>query len=164
MKKISRGTLESGKVLQALADNFINNRTEETGLAFLHCLRDSVLWVPTTVRFSERDEEELLKHLEVGYEFTTQDEVRMKPDILLAPDGTKWYPLFSNKDEVVGDYKNLSFSYVPCELLYCLRMAHQYEAEGVKGLVLDPFTRGETIPFEVADIMLQLPSKLEETI
>ena len=159
---VTRKTLEDGKVLKVLVDNFLNNRNEKTLLPFLSCLRDSIVWVPVTPYFSERDEEQLLSHLEVGYEFKTEDPIRMKPDILEAPDGDKWFPIFSSEDEVVGEYKDLHFSYVPIRTLDCLNMAHNYESDGVKGIVLDAFTRGLNIPFEISDIMRNLPSNVKE--
>ena len=44
------------------------------------------------------------------------------------------------------------------EAMQALRMAHA--AGGLSGLVLDPFTDPVSLPFQTADIMVEMPSSL----
>lgn len=159
MSKVTRESLENGKVLKVIADMFLKDRNKKTLFTLLSCLRDSIVWIPANVEMSERDEKELLDHAEVGRIFTNQDPITYKPDILESPDGLKWLPMFSSKDEVIGDYKDYPFSYVPVDVINCVRMAHKY---GANGVVLDPFTRAIDIPFAVADVIKDLLSHLED--
>ena len=159
MGNITKETLASGKVLKVLADQFLASREKATLFSMLSCLRDSTVVIPTIPKMSERDEKELLEHAEVGYIFTNKDPIKYEPDTLVAPDGTKWFPVFSSEDEVVGDYKDHNFSYIPITVVNCIRMAHTFD---VKGIVLDPFTRGIDLPFPIADIIPSMESKIEK--
>ena len=86
-------TLESGNILNQLKMDLIENRTREDFIFLLGCLRDSMVWVPTTAILSERDLNTLVG-LKVGDILTSQDEIRMRPDILLSPDQKRWFPIF----------------------------------------------------------------------
>ena len=150
MKKSDSNVLEDGKVLIALADMFNKNRCVETVIPLLACLHDSIVFVPTTAILSERDQQTALNNLEVGSIFTNEDPIRMKPDILKAPDNTLWFPIFSNEESIDSDYK-AGFSIIPMKAIDCVKMAHTFE--GVQGLVLDAFTNPVPLTFEVADMI-----------
>ena len=50
------------------------------------------------------------------------------------------------------------FSIMPMHILRCIGMAHA--TESVSGLVVDAFTEAASLPFEIVDIIPQLPSRL----
>ena len=60
-------------------------------------------------------------------------------------------------EQAPADYRR-RFSVVSVEAMQALRMAHA--AGGLSGLVLDPFTDPVSLPFQTADIMVEMPSSL----
>ena len=98
-----------------------------------------------------------LKDVQVGTLWKNEDEIRMRPDILKSPDGKLWLPVFTQKEQIPEDYKS-GFSIIPMHILRCIGMAHA--TEGVFGLVVDAFTDAASLPFEIVDIVPQLPSRL----
>ena len=66
--------------------------------------------------------------------------------------------IFSQKEQIPEAY-GAHFSLISLPALQCLSMAHGME--GVIGLVLDAFTQPLMLPFQVADLLPELPSHLE---
>lgn len=149
--------LENGNVLRQLKQDLMENRTREDFISLLGCLRDSIVWVPVSAQISTRDQDSLTK-AKAGDIWTSQDEIRFRPDILLSPDQKRWFPIFSQKEQIPEEYVR-SFSVIRLPALRCLNMAHN--AEDIEGLVLDAFTIPLELPFGVADIMSKLESRLK---
>lgn len=149
--------LENGNVLRQLKQDLVENRTKEDFISLLGCLRDSMVWVPVSAQISTRDQDSLTK-VKTGDIWTSQDEIRFRPDILLSPDQKRWFPIFSQKEQIPDEYSR-SFSIVRLSALRCLNMAHN--TENVGGLILDAFTIPLELPFGVADIMTKLGSRLK---
>ena len=156
--RITAESLANGKVLQVLKSEFLTSRSKEALLPLLSCLRDSVVHVPVNLIISERDSIQL-RSCRVGDYFTNQDEIRMEPDILKSPDNKLWFPMFSQKEQIPEDYGK-GFSIVPLNVPRCLAIAHM--REGVEGIVLDAFSESLALPFEIADIINEIPSQLSE--
>ena len=149
-------TLESGAVLLHLKAQFIGRRGSETLFPLLSCLRDSVVHVPMQAILSEADQRRMAA-MKLGDKWRNRDPVRMRPDILKMADGTVWFPIFSQIEQIPAAYRQ-RFSIVSVEVMQALRMAHA--AGGLSGLVLDPFTDPVSLPFQTADIMQEVPSHL----
>lgn len=150
--------LESGNVLLQLKQDLIKNRTRDSFLSLLGCLRDSTVWVPMSALVSKRDQESLVG-VKAGDTWISQDEIRLRPDILLSPDQKHWFPIFSQKEQIPEGYAR-AFSIIQVSALRCLSIAHNIE--GVEGLILDAFTAPLELPFTVADIMPELESMLKQ--
>ena len=150
-------TLESGSVLLHLKSQFIQRRGSETLFPLLSCLRDSVVHVPMQAVLSEADQRRMAS-MKLGDTWRNRDPVRMRPDILKMADGTMWFPIFSQIEQMPPAYRK-RFSVVAVEALQALRMAHA--AGDLSGLVLDPFRDPVSLPFQTADIMQTVPSHLK---
>ena len=153
---IDAKTLESGKVLVYLKYNFIENRCQETLFPLLSCLRDSQVIVPMNVIMSEADED-MFMNVKVGDVVSTNDEIRLKPDILQNGDNF-FFPMFSNAEQIPEDYGS-HFSTINLSVLQCIEMAKSYEH--VCGLVLDAFTDPVVLEYDLADLIPQFESRLK---
>ena len=127
-------------------------------IPFLDCLRNSVVFVPMQAILSSRDQQRLLDRIQAegedleGREWSNLDQIRMKPDLLKAGDGTLMLPIFSNEEELRRFYGE-EFSAIPVAARECVTMAHN--TEGVEGLVLDAFSPVHAaLPFQAADLLL----------
>lgn len=144
-EKMGREALLNGKVLLALKNQAIKDASEEKLISMLSCLRDSVVHAP----FSPVK----------GTPNSKGGGVRMRPEVLRHPNGTVYFPVFSQPAQVPEEYK-IRFSILPVSALQCLEMAHAMK--DVQGLVLDAFTEPFVIPFSVADLMPELPPLVDE--
>ena len=171
---IKRSTLESGNILIGLKYQLALEYRREHLFAVLNCLRDSTVWVPMTAMLSQRDQARVLRsvtkdgkpHAESGQKWSNQDEIHMKADILQGPDGSLWFPIFSQQEQMPQEYMQ-NFSAIPMTVLDCIRMAHGMQKENqalkdMEGIILDPFSDVILpIPFGTADIIPELPSRLD---
>ena len=156
--KVSPETLKNGKVLCHLKMRFLEDIGDQGAMmALLSCLRDSQVWVPFQVHMAQEDVEQF-KNSSVGDVVTTQEEVRLKPDTLRDRNGALYFPVFSQKEQIPQEYA-AQFTLMSIPALRALSMAH--ELEGVVGLVLDGFTQSLPIPLQTADLMWDIPSRLE---
>lgn len=153
---IDSKTLASGKVLLYLKQKFLENRTEQALFALLGCLRDSQVVVPVNVTMSEEDKEMFL-NAKKGDQLSTNDEMRLKPDIL--QNGDKFFfPMFSNEEEMPEKYA-ANFSGINMSVLQCIEMAKFYEQ--VTALVLDAFTDPMILEYPLADLIPDIESRLK---
>ena len=148
--------LKDGSILRELIKEYQKNRSEETGYPMLACLRDSVLWIPTTAVLSKRDSFGIPDNRKVREKVVNGDPVVFRPAIVRTFHGEAWLPLLTSPDQ--GDKSKQSVSYVPASALECLSIAHSCD---VQGLCLDPYTLGLALPFELADIIRDIPSNIE---
>ena len=157
--KVSPETLENGKVLCYLKLRFLEDIGDQGAMtALLTCLRDSMVWVPCQVQMGEEDLARFQTAKE-GDTVTTQEEARLVPDTLRDKRGDLYFPIFSQREQIPEAY-GAHFSLISLPALRCLAMAHG--TEGAAGLVLDAFTQPLMLPFQVADLLPELPSRLEE--
>ena len=129
------------------------------------------MWVPCNAIFSEADTEAMNKVvLEaaenndmdslVGHTFTSQDEVRMVPDILQNGDDF-FFPVFSS-DEEMGEYGK-QFSKVQMHFLVVANLARNNE-KNVKGIVINAFSEPFVIPKELFDVIAGMKSGFEQEV
>lgn len=157
-EKIKAADLENGNTLVYLKLKFMQEPTQENLLPLLMCLRDSVVKVPFIAEMSEEDKKRVAECKE-GETFCNKDEVRLTADILQAKDDNRYFPVFSQDEQMPEDYRK-KFTVIPITALDALKMAHGDET--VSGLVLDGFTFPFVVPFELGDYMATLPSRIEE--
>ena len=103
-----------------------------------------------------KDAEDDLSAL-VGEEFTTNDEVRLVPDILQNGDQF-YFPVFSSEEEM-GEYGE-HFSKIQKPLLEVIPMARNNE-KNVSGIVLNAFTEPFVLDAKIYDIVEKMKSRLE---
>lgn len=157
-EKIKASDLENGNTLVYLKLQFMKEPTQENLLPLLMCLRDSVVKVPFIAEMSEADKKRVME-CKQGETFCNKDEVKLTADILQAKDDNKYFPIFSQDEQLPEDYKQ-KFTIIPITALDALKMAHGDKT--VSGLVLDGFTFPFVVPFELADYMATLPSRIDE--
>lgn len=153
MDKNGRGAFSDGSMLLTLKKKLVSEATGDTLISLLSCLKNSEVLVPFNIILSARDQERF-RQCKYGDTFKNQDSVRMEPDLLRHPDGSLYFPIFTCQEQLPADYAS-RFSIVPISAMQCLQAAH--DSDGVNGLVLDAFTESFSLPFELADIMKELP-------
>lgn len=127
--------LEDGKILVNFKKNFIGNKKPENLYAVLNCLRDSTLIVP----------------------ITPMNKDKFKPDIMRVMNGDLYLPIFSQEAQIPVDYKKL-FTFLPLPMEKCIEIMNSIE--GLKGLVLDPYTEGMFISTDMTNIIMEMESKV----
>ena len=166
---ITAELLEDGSFLKRAAEICSRNRTQLNMIKLARILRDSWVWVPCNAIMSDRDSEEMTRIVNEaiesgdleslkGYEFVTQDNTRMVPDILQNGDDF-FFPVFTTIEEM-GEYGN-DFSKMQRHFLEAANLAVNNEKD-VKGIVINAFSEPFVVPKEMFEIIKGLPSSLEE--
>lgn len=153
---VTRQALEDGTALLILKTKYLQTGQERELYPFLNCLRDSEVYVPVNVLLSDEDG----RRVSEGHtdELLRRDgAIRMRPEFLTSGDGKRWLPIFSQSRQLPDGYRE-RLSVVKLDILQCLRMAHA--AKDLSGLVLDAFTKPAVLPFQVADLLPRIPSRL----
>lgn len=145
---VDRKTLEDGKVLTVLEQQFTSDPSDQNFRAVLECLTDSDLWVPFNAQLSEADMAQL-RNAKKGDQITTKDEVHMKPDILQSGEEL-FFPIFSQKEQAPEEYQS-RFSWMKLPLRKCISMMRA--TAGVDKMVLDAFSFKIVIVEETVDIV-----------
>lgn len=166
-RKLTAEDLEDGSLLKEAVAVFNKERNEDHFLDVLEFLRDSYVWIPCNAVMSEADMarfEQAMKDAGddlsalVGEEFTTNDEVRLIPDILQNGDDF-FFPVFSSEEEM-GEYGE-HFSKVQKHILEVIPMARDNE-KNVSGIVLNPFTEPFVLDAEIFDMVENMKTRLEK--
>lgn len=153
---VKRETLESGNVLKALIAQYLNDQKEENLFPVLGCLRDSFIWIPGRMILSEADMAKFANAKE-GDILSNDEVIRFEPDILQNGE-YKFYPVFSNADEM-GEYGN-GFSKVQKHFFEAMNYA--MGKEETVGIVVNAFTTPFIVPKEWFDLIAQIPTNIEE--
>ena len=167
--EITAELLEDGSYLKRAVGICRRNRTQLNLIKLARILRDSWVWVPCNAIFSDADNEAVNKVVMaaienndldslVGHTFTSQDEVRMVPDILQNGDDY-FFPVFTS-EEAMGEYGE-QFSKVQRHFLEAANLARNNEKK-VNGIVINAFTEPFEIPVELFDIIAGMKSSVEE--
>lgn len=151
---VKRETLENGKVLQVLIEQFANNRTEGNLFAVLKCLRDSFVWIPGNFIINKEDEEKF-KNAKVGETVTTDFDMKFEPDILRNGEET-FYPVFSNV-EAMGEYGE-NFSKI--EKNFFEAMSYARGKDETVGIVVDAFTNPFVVPKDWFEEVSRIPTNI----
>ncbi|MBR0459253.1 MAG: SseB family protein [Victivallales bacterium] len=146
---------EDGKILRFLVEQFNQERSEEHFLAVLRCLRDSLIWIPGTMKLSDADAE-MLKNVQEAETFSFSEQVEFVPDILQNGDDF-FFPVFSNCEQM-GEY-GTHFSTM--QKHFFVAMGQAMKKENVCGIVLDAFTSPFVVPKTLFDFIEKLPSGLK---
>ena len=165
---ITEELLEDGSFLRRAIGICNRNRTKLNMIKLARVLRDSLVWVPGTAVFSEGDNDALDKIVQaaiekndldslVGHSFTSQDEVRMIPDILQSGDDY-FFPVFVS-DADMGEYGE-NFSKVQRHFLEAANLARNNEKQ-IKGIVINAFTENFIVPIEMFDIIAEMDSSIK---
>ena len=166
-RKLTAEDLEDGSLLKEAVAVFNKERNEDHFLDVLEFLRDSYVWIPCNAVMSEADMarfEQAMKDAGddlsalVGEEFTTNDEVRLIPDILQNGDDF-FFPVFSSEEEM-GEYGE-HFSKVQKHILEVIPMARDNE-KNVSGIVLNHFTEPFVLDAEIFDMVENMKTRLEK--
>ena len=166
---ITAELLEDGSFLRRAIGICNRNRTQLNLIKLAKILRDSWVWVPCTAIFSDADNEAVEKVVMeavekndldslVGHTFTSQDEVRMVPDILQSGEDF-FFPVFSSEEDM-GEYGE-QFSKVQRHFLDAANLAQNNE-KNVKGNVINAFTENFIIPIEMFDVIAGMNSSIEK--
>ena len=153
---VKREMLKSGRVLKALIEQFENNRTKENLIPVLHCLRDSFVWIPGTLRMSDTDAEKFLNS-QAGDTVTTDEVMKFEPDILQNGED-KFYPVFSSIEEM-GEYGN-NFSKV--EKHFFEAMSYANGKPETVGIVVNAFSMPFVVPKDWFEIIGSFPTNIDE--
>ena len=153
---VKRETLNNGRVLKILIEEFANDRTKDNLIPVLHCLRDSFVWIPGTMRMSNDDAEKFINS-RAGDTITTNNVMKFEPDILQNGEN-KFYPVFSSVEEM-GEYGN-KFSKVERHFLEAMSYANG-KKETV-GIVVNAFSVPFIVPKEWFDIIASFPTNVDE--
>ncbi len=143
-------------ILKYLGSRFNAERNEKNYIEVFDFLCDSYVWVPVTAVLSDADNaavEKMLDEINGDYEqlegktLTTQDQIRLIPDILQSGDDY-YFPIFSSAEEM-GEYGN-NFSKIEKHILEVIPLARNNE-KNVKGIVLNAFTEPFFLSSELFD-------------
>ena len=161
-RKLTAKDLEDGMMLKKAVYAFNADRTENNFFEVLELLRDSYVWIPCNAIISEADQAKWEKVVEeagddleslIGKEVTSQDEIRMVPDIL--QNGDKFFfPVFTSPTEM-GEYGN-HFSKIQKHFLEAIMLAKNNQRD-VAGIVLNAFTE----PFVLDKVLFDVVEKMK---
>ena len=166
--RLTREFLEDGEYLRYLVRRFMIDRTEENLIAILAILRDSLVWIPCNLVMSAADQSMLEQMVHdsgeneaglsdlVGKQFTTNDAVRLIPDILQR-DEEYFFPVFSSV-EAMGEYGD-HFSKVQKHMLEAIALARGNERHP-GAIVLNAFSEAFVLDHELWGIIEQMDSSL----
>lgn len=155
MGAVDPDTLKNGNVLRMLVEQFDNEPTKQHYIAVLHCLRDSIIWIPGNIKISDVDVKAIMA-ANVGDTFSPQQDMRFVPDILQNGDEL-FLPVFSGTEQM-GEYGN-NFSTIERHFFDAMRLV--LARKDVCGIVLDPFTAPYVARREDFDFIGSLPSMLK---
>lgn len=163
--KITAEDLEGGDMLRDAIKVFHEEPNREHFIDVLELLRDSYVWIPCNAIPCEKDQKRFEKMVNnatddfnqiKGITFSTQEELRMVPDILQNGDDF-FFPVFSS-DKEMGEYGN-HFSKIEKHFLdaFCLARGNE---KNVKGIVIDAFSDSMMIDIELFDMIEEMKSRL----
>ena len=159
--------LEDGSYLKRVIGICNRSRTQLNLLKLLRILRDSDIWIPCNAVMSERDEaawsktvldaadKEGLDSL-TGHILTSQDPIRMIPDVLQSGD-QYYFPVFTSEEEM-GEYGE-HFSKVGRSFMEAMVLAKNNQNH-VSGIVINAFTE----PFVVGTELFEIIEKMESSL
>ena len=166
--EINAELLEDGSFLKKATEICNRNMTQLNMIKLFRILRDSYVWVPCTAILSEADMdmfERAAKEAEasgsldslVGQEFSTQNNVRLVPDILQNGDEF-FFPVFTTVEEM-GEYGE-SFSKVQKHFLDAIILAENNEQD-VAGIVINAFSEPFVVNKEFFALIKEMESSIE---
>ena len=162
--------LEDGSFLKRAIEICNRNRTQMNLVKLMKILRDSWIWIPCNAIMSDADNDTVFKMIEeaeqnggldtlVGKTITSQDQIRLVPDILQNGDEF-FFPVFSASEEM-GEYGK-DFSKIQRHFLEAINLARNNEKK-VAGIVINAFTEPFVIPIELLEIVTKMDSAIDNS-
>lgn len=169
LEKIDPAVLEDGSLLKKAVLKFHEGDQTDGLFEILQILRDSYVWIPCNAVVGEEDQQQVMQMIEeagddldsmVGKTFTSQDQIRLVPDIL-QKDGEYFFPAFSTEEDM-GEYGE-GFSKVQEHFMTVIGLAwnNQYEGKELTGIVINPFTAPFVLPKELFEAVEKMVSRVE---
>ena len=148
---------------------FHEDHNDDALFEILQILRDSDVWIPCNAIVGEEDQKTVEQMIEeagddldamVGKEFTSQDNIRLVPDIL-QQDDQYFFPVFSTEEDM-GEYGE-HFSQVQESFLKVIELARDRREQGneLTGIVINAFTEMFILPKELYEGVERMPSRIE---
>lgn len=141
MEKATSEPLGDGTSLVILKLEYLKTHSNENLFALLNALRNSIVLVPCVAAVTSEDEKRLIRGEEL-----TEDAVHLRPEFVTAPNGKRWFPIFSQERQI-PDSAAKRYTIIRMEVPQCIELA--YSAKSLEGLVLDAFTKPLLLPFSV---------------
>ncbi len=148
---------------------YLDEPNEKNFAKLFAFMNTDTLWVPMAAHFSGPDEAKIMKMIEeadgdldslTGTEFTTDEEVHLKPDIL-ENSGRFFFPIFTAEWVIVEEYAR-QFSIIPMSLKQVLEYTLAYNEKELSGMVINAFTSPVEFPMEVVRKMLEILVNMRE--
>ncbi len=169
LQKMKPEDFEDGSLMRNAIHRFHENSENDALFELLQILRDSYVWIPCNAVVGEEDQKAVDQMIEaagddpdslIGKEFTSQENIRMVPDILRSDD-QYFLPVFSAEEEM-GEYGE-GFSKVQEHFLRAIGLARnnkKYE-DGLTGIVINAFTESFVLPRELYEAVEKMVSSVE---
>ena len=150
-KKERQAALEDGSLLKEKIGRYLSEQTERSFLNILSVLQESWVYIPCSAVMGDADQKKIEEMVSAhkddlsamkGQSFTSDDPVRMIPDILQSGE-EYFFPVFTSIEEM-GEYGD-GFSKIARPVQEALALAKNNE-KNVAGLVINAFTDNFTIP------------------
>lgn len=136
-KKDEEAKAAAERKLKRLIETYHADKSRESLAAILEYLRQDVsVWIPTLVSISPKDEE-MFKAAKAGDTVTTQDNIRMRIDILKNSEGQRFFPGFSSIQEAPEQYRG-QFSWVSMSFKSCVESV--MKSNDIHAIVLNAFS------------------------
>ncbi len=138
------------RIKTAIRELTADHKNQVAFLMALTLFRQGDFEVPMTVILSEEDEKQLL-NAKKGDQVTTEEEMRLRPDLLKTPSGELYFPAFTSKEETDADYR-VRFSW--------MMMSGQQILEAAKantqlaGIVVNAFSQPFRLTRQMIDVLL----------
>lgn len=148
---------------------YLEDQNEKNFATLFAFMSTDTLWVPMAAHFSGPDEAKIMKMIEEsggdlesleGTEFTTDEEVYLKPDIL-ENSGRFFFPIFTSERVIVEEYAK-NFSIIPMRLKQVLEYTLMYDEKELSGMVINAFTSPVEFPMDVVKRMLEILVNMRE--
>ena len=146
-EKITKKDLAGGEMLRELIKMFQASHTQVSLAGLLTCLRDSEVILP--VKFGDE-----AKELPGG-----QSERSFKPCTVVADDGNKYMPIFSNAEQVDEAIKK-NYTMAEMEFMECMTMAEKMT--GVNGIIIDAYTKSFVLKNDTFKYVRNIPSRISK--
>lgn len=154
--------IKDGIMLEMAVQRFSADSSRKNLVLLLAILKNSTVWIPCKAILSERDQQRFNEYgtklleeqmtTDDSKSFTTYDEIRLVPDILMN-ENKRYLPVFATKD-VMGQYGN-GFSKMEMSMLDAVSMARSHEVDGI---LLNAFTENMVLGKEGWDILEKIAS------
>ena len=149
------------KKLKEAFNKYLKEQSESNFMDVLQLMRDTDVWIPCVAVLSENDQkkwEEVVQKAGddveslVGMSLSTEDAVRLVPDVLQNENGY-FFPVFTSPNEM-GDYGD-GLSKTQNAFLEAVTLAKNNE-KNVRGIVVNPFTDALVLDRQLFDVFEHL--------